>query len=184
MSRAIDDLKHEHDVILIGLRILDGMCQRIQSGEPIERGDMKAFLGFLGEFADKCHHGKEEDHLFPAMVNAGVKRDGGPIGAMLQEHAQGREWISKMTQSLDPALDPAEFVSAARGYADLLRAHIQKENDVLFPTAERILTSERLQALYRAFEEHEEKVIGGGRHEQLHGLLKEMKAKYAAQDNL
>lgn len=180
MSRAIDDLKHEHDAILVALGILQDMDQQLTAGQG--RADMKAdlsaFIGFLKEFADKCHHGKEEGFLFPAMTAAGIQDEGGPVGAMLNEHAQGREWIRQMDASLQPTLDAARFSSAARGYTELLRSHIQKENEILFPMAEKALTPQKLDALFEAFENHEATVMGPGRHEELHALLKSMRAKY------
>jgi len=178
MSRAIEDLMHEHEAILFALEILDAIGQRMAAGEAVDPADLAAFIGFLQEFADKCHHGKEEGMLFPALVAAGVPQQDGPVGVMLHEHTLGRQWIHDMDASLRPTLDASAFVRAARGYADLLRAHVQKENEVLFPMAERLLSAARLDALFEAFEAHEEQVIGAGRHEQLHGLLKAWKAKY------
>lgn len=181
MSRAIDDLLHEHDAILFALGILDDMEQRVSSGQPTSTEDIAAFLGFLKEFADKCHHGKEEGFLFPALTAAGISLQGGPVGVMLHEHAQGREAIAQMEVSLHPTLDPARFSSAARGYADMLRAHIDKENNILFPMAEKALSARQLDELFDQFEGHEENVIGAGRHEELHGRLKGLHNKYAAQ---
>lgn len=180
MSRAIDDLVHEHDAILHALKILGGMVRQIEGGHPARGDDLRAFIGFLKEFADKCHHGKEEGLLFPALVAAGIAQEGGPVGAMLQEHAEGRAWIRQMEGSLAPALDASAFTDAARGYSALLQAHIRKENEILFPMAERALTPAQLDGLYAAFEAHEAQVIGAGRHEQLHALLKTLGGRYLA----
>jgi hemerythrin-like domain-containing protein len=100
---------------------------------------------------------------------------------MLREHAEGRRWIQEMESSIQPTLDGGRFTAAAQGYGELLRAHIQKENNVLFPMAERALTAAQLENLFAAFEEHEANVIGLGRHEQLHELLKTLKTKYLSQ---
>lgn len=181
MSRAIDDLKHEHDAILVALKILDGIERRLAAGQPVDGSDLEAFIGFLKEFADRCHHGKEEDILFPAMVAAGMPEQASPIEALLREHTEGRAWIRRMESGVHPTLNAAAFVEAARGYAGLLRSHIGMENDVLFPMAERALSVAQLDRLFEAFEEHEAKVIGAGRHEQLHELLKGLGAKYSAQ---
>lgn len=56
---------------------------------------------FLKVFADKCHHAKEEDVLFPEMEKAGVLRKGGPIGVMLAEHAQGREYVKNIGDGIN-----------------------------------------------------------------------------------
>ena len=63
-------------------------------------------------FADKCHHGKEEDVLFPELEKAGIARQGGPIGVMLHEHVSGREFIRRMSEAL-PARNDKEFAEAA-----------------------------------------------------------------------
>ena len=181
MSRPIDDLMHEHEAILFALQILEDFEQRAAAGAPVDSADVNAFLGFLREFADRCHHGKEEGILFPALVSAGVAQEGGPVGVMLYEHDQGRHWIAEMAASLlGPRFDAARFAPAARRYRELLQAHIQKENEVLFPMAERLLAPEQLDQIFERFEAHEEEVIGAGRHEQLHALLKGLRAKYRA----
>lgn len=178
MSRAIDDLMHEHEAILFALQILESFEQRLAAGQGAEPADLSAFLGFLREFADKCHHGKEEGILFPALVAAGVPEHGGPVGVMLDEHVQGRHWIAQLEASLGPPLDAQRFSNAARAYRELLQAHILKENEVLFPMAERRLPASQLENIFDRFEAHEEQVIGAGRHEQLHALLKGLRAKY------
>lgn len=180
MSLAIDDLKHEHEAILFALETLERFEHRLAAGQAVDAADLSAFLGFLKEFADKCHHGKEEGILFPALLAAGMPAQGGPVAVMLDEHVQGRHWIARMEACLAPTLDPAGFRAAAQGYRDLLRAHIRKENEVLFPMAERLLDAGELAALYERFEAHEAQVIGAGRHEELHALLKALRAKSMA----
>ena len=156
MSKAIDDLKHEHEAILSALQILEGMGTRVASGKNVDQKDIHNFIGFLREFADQCHHGKEEGILFPALIKAGMPEKGGPIGVMLSEHDQGRNLIKDMEDAISRNLNYAKFAEVAKEYANLLRAHIQKENHVLFPMAEQRLTPSQLARLYDSFEEHEE----------------------------
>jgi hemerythrin-like domain-containing protein len=137
-----------------------------------------SFVGFLKEFADKCHHGKEEGILFPELAKAGIPEQGGPIGVMLSEHTEGRKLIKEMEESIAPKPDVSKFVDSARKYQTLLGDHIAKENNVLFPMADRVLDSRQLTRVHEAFEQHEEKVMGKGRHEELHDLLKVLKKKY------
>lgn len=179
MSRAIQDLEHEHEAILSALRILDGIERRVAAGGAVDGSDFSAFVGFLKEFADACHHGKEEGMLFPALVAAGIPEQGGPVGAMLSEHVEGRHWVREMEGAIGPAFDAERFSGAARGYGELLRDHIEKENNVLFPMAGRVLSAAQLEALYEGFEKHESEVIGAGRHEQLHELLRSLARKYS-----
>lgn len=183
MSKAIDELKHEHEAILFSLGILEKLAGAARSGEKWERKDSRELVGFLKEFADTCHHGKEEGILFPAMEKAGVQGEGGPIGAMLQEHALGRERIRGMNAALEgsrdrEAFEREAFAREATGYIELLRQHIEKENTILFPMGEKVLSSEILEGLYTGFEEHEERVMGHGRHEELHAMLAEFEKRY------
>jgi hemerythrin-like domain-containing protein len=178
MSKAIADLKNEHEAILSAIQILDRMIPAMEKAPSVDKKDMQDFIGFLKEFADKCHHGKEEGLLFPAMVKAGIPEQGGPIGAMLAEHAQGRQLVRDMERSISNNVDLVKLAKAAKGYAILLRNHIQKENMILFPMAEKVLTEAQLDELYKRFEEHEEKVIGHGRHAELHAMLKSLQEKY------
>jgi hemerythrin-like domain-containing protein len=178
MSKAIDDLKHEHEAILSALQILQNMNRQIAAGTKIPKADITGFIGFLKEFADKCHHGKEEGILFPALIKAGIPEGGGPVGVMLSEHTKGRQLIKEMEAALISSPNYEQFVKSAEGYSSLLKAHIEKENNVLFPTAEKVLAATELEGIYDQFEEHEEKVIGQGRHEELHEMLKDLKKKY------
>ena len=140
--------------------------------------DLGNLIGFLKEFADKCHHGKEEGMLFPALVAAGMPEHAGPIAVMLAEHAQGRDYIREMDSAVAFGPDYLTFSYAARSYSGLLQNHIQKENNVLFPMAEARLGSVKLEQLFESFEEHEKNTIGHGRHEHLHQVLNELQTRY------
>lgn len=179
MGKAIEELMHEHQAILSALEVLQTMQRQLAAGENVDLADISALLGFLREFADTCHHGKEEDLLFPALIGAGLAEHEGPIAVMLADHAKGREWIRAMQAASASRLNPAEFAAAAEGYVSLLHAHIAKENEFLFPMTEKLLTPSQLDALADAFEAHETRVVGPGRHEELHALLKGLIAKYA-----
>jgi len=181
MSKAIDDLKNEHEAILSAIQILERMIAGMDKAQSVEPKDMHDFIGFLKEFADKCHHGKEEGLLFPALVGTVLPEKSGPIGVMLADHAQGRQLIRDMEEALSPQVDRVKLAQAAGAYAILLRNHIQKEDMFLFPMAEKVLSETQLEKLYEGFEEHEEKVIGQGRHEELHAMLKSLQEKYPAE---
>ncbi len=179
METAIEDLIHEHKAIQHALNILEKISERIENNGDADNSDIKSFLEFLKEFADKCHHGKEEDFLFPALEKAGIKKEGGPIGVMLSEHTQGRNYIKQMQNSiLNSKVDKPLFIQASRDYTSLMRSHIQKENTVLFPLVDIKLSVSEQTDLYEKFENHEENVIGKGRHEELHSLLETLAEKY------
>ncbi|MFU2207251.1 hemerythrin domain-containing protein [Solidesulfovibrio sp. C21] len=175
---ATDDLRAEHKGILRMLDVMRALTTRIEAGGTIPTSELTGILDFLKIFTDKCHHGKGEDILFPALEGAGMPREGGPIGVMLHEHALGRELIRDMDAALAGNAGPRSFVAPVLDYIELLTQHIAKENNVLFPMAERLLGTPALTAMHEAFERLEEERIGPGRHEAFHRLLDDLAAAY------
>lgn len=179
MHYASEDLMNEHEGILHGLAILEKMSALVESNAAPPLGDIQSMIEFLTLFADKCHHGKEEGILFPAMEKYGIPKERGPIGQMLMEHAEGRKYIQGLKLSLsDDALDAPLFIGNARGYINLLRSHIQKENGVLFPLGDKAIPEAEQKDILKAFEEHEETVMGPGTHDRLHAMLDDFAAIY------
>jgi len=110
------------------------------------------------------------------LEKKGMPRAGGPIAVMLAEHEQGRALIRQMAQAADayprqPEKAGPAWAEAARAYASLLRAHIEKENHVLFVMAERMLTRSEQAELAEGFEKIEVEKMGAGTHERLHAMM-------------
>lgn len=165
------ELRHEHEVILRAMDLAERAAAGVEAGRPGSRQTLASLVDFFQTFADRCHHGKEEQHLFPALARRGVPIDGGPIGVMLAEHDEGRRLLGTMARGTD-----AEAVAAVRDYSALLRAHIDKENEVLFPMAASVLTEREQRDLAASFEAVEQTVIGPGIHERLLAELARVEA--------
>lgn len=181
--KAIRELKDEHGGVKVMLAILGKVCDRLEAGQRVDPKHLEEILEFLKVFVDKCHHAKEEDHLFPAMEKAGVLKERGPLGMMLLEHQAGRDFVRGMTEAAGALAkgDPGagkRFTANARSYTDLLLQHIDKEDNVLYPMAERLLPAEADGALAAAFEKVEEERVGHGRHEEFHRMMDRLKTIY------
>jgi len=180
---CIQELRKEHEAIELVLNVLEAVSARMEHGEAVPTADLDAMMGFFSIFADRCHHGKEEEFLFPAMEKAGIPRQGGPIGVMLNEHEQGRTLIARLSEAVGQIKSGQEaassgFASAAAGYAALLRQHINKENNILFPMAEVRLGPSVDAELSKSFDQLERDRIGSGKHEQFHALLDRFRQQY------
>jgi hemerythrin-like domain-containing protein len=176
---ATDVLRKEHDVILKMLDATDAVGRRLVLSEKVSPDTLNGLLEFFRLFADRCHHGKEEDFLFPLLEKKGIPRGGGPIGVMLSEHGRGRELIHEMelasSQFQDsPGVSGRRWAQAAVEYTNLLREHIAKENDVLFQMAESLLTNEEQERLAQEFERMEIQKMGVGTHERLHSRMNQL----------
>jgi len=180
MEKASEDLINEHKAVLLTLKVLEKICSMLQMNKEVDYRDINDIISFLKIFVDKCHHGKEEEYLFPALEEAGIPNQGGPIGVMLFQHEQGREMVRKMKDSInDNSIDKLKFVDSAESYINLLRNHIDKENFVLFPMGDARLSETKQKELLKNFEVLEEEVIGKGKHEELHAMLKNLEKKYS-----
>ncbi len=146
MRSPTDVLRDEHRVILGALTTLERAAERLDAGGPLPAGWWDQMLDWLRAFADRNHHAKEETSLFPAMAKAGVPAEHGPIAVMLEEHVQGRALIRGM------AAAGAARAAAAREYVSLLRAHIEKEDGIVFPLADSVLDEAGVAAVAREFE--------------------------------
>ncbi|MBI3484582.1 MAG: hemerythrin domain-containing protein [Acidobacteria bacterium] len=181
MHEATTILRQEHDAILRMLDATEEVARRLRNHERVEPQVLDNLLEFFRQFADRCHHGKEEDLLFPLLEKKGMSRGGGPIGVMLMEHDQGRGLVGQMaTAGKEYATGDSQaglrWAAAAADYAGLLREHIAKENEVLFVMAERMLTPAEQQELALAFNKNEIEKMGAGTHERLHAMMDKLLA--------
>lgn len=181
--KPTEQLKEEHEAIKLCLRILEKVSQKLESGEEVNSEHLDQILDFIKNFADKCHHGKEEDLLFPAMEEVGIPKEGGPIGVMLMEHNVGRGSVKGMSEAVaeykagDREVS-SKIVENARNYITLLTQHIEKEDDILYPMGDMRISAERQEKLLEEFEKVEIEKIGVGKHEEFHKLLDNLKEAY------
>ncbi len=166
--RATDILSEEHRVILKVLECMDAIAEEAERTGKLNKDAATAAVDFFRNFADGCHHAKEEDRLFVVMQENGIPREGGPIGVMLMEHDDGRHLVRNMAQSLEKAGEGdkeaiASFARNARDFKALLTAHIQKEDQVLFPMAGQVLNDTTAETLLADFKRIEAEA-GGKRH--------------------
>jgi len=169
-------LRDEHRLIERVLTVLEGLSQRPVAGSL---GEWKKAVDFFRHFADACHHFKEEKVLFPAMEEHGVPGDGGPIGMMLMEHEEGRSFVRAMLAAISLIESKQEaatgsLLKGAEAYIRLLREHIQKEDEILFPMADGVIPEDEQRQLVKRFETYEAEEMGAGVHEKYLQVAQEL----------
>ena len=137
---CIEELTADHQKILAKVDELE------------KKNNVKEFLEFTESFAEP-HHRKEEKVLFPDLEKKGIPREGGPIGVMLSEHEAKRGLVKELRRLME---EPA-FVKTTAGKAkikenalaivSLLRDHIFKEDNILYPCAKDALSEEEMAEL-------------------------------------
>ncbi len=161
----IEMLKREHEIII---RLIDGLGRvrnALERDETVPPKVLYQAVAFMHDFADRRHHAKEEDMLFPAMVRAGVPDQGGPIAVMKAEHDQGRAAVMALERATDAYVErgPAEhdaIISAIANITTLYTDHIFKEDNILYPMAESALSTDDMAELATAFARIEEEFSG------------------------
>jgi hemerythrin-like domain-containing protein len=176
-------LSSEHRIIEQVMNCLEAIVRQAKEAGRLDGQSAKDAIAFFRNFADRCHHGKEEVHLFPALEAKGFPREGGPTGVMLHEHEEGRAHVRGMDDNLAAAAagDPAalqQFIAHAEGYVSVLREHIYKEDHILFQLADRALTAEDQKGLLAAFGRVEAEEMGAGTHETYLKIAEDLSKRY------
>jgi len=132
MNATLDQLRREHQRVLSELTDIER--RTLPGGDS--GASVAAFSGFLaGEVAR--HFTLEEEALFP-LLGRHLSHEMGPLAIMLSEHAQFRQLQDGLLHALDSG-DRHRQDTCARALIELLRTHIAKEDNVLFPMAEHLL---------------------------------------------
>jgi hemerythrin-like domain-containing protein len=168
----LDMLREEHVVILRVVDALERWLDRLEAEKSAPAEALENAVAFLKGFADGCHHRKEEELLFPALEEGGPF---GPVSVMLEEHEEGRGYVQGLSDGLHQLESDSgrnSVLANGRHYVALLRAHIDKENEVLFPLSERMLSADAMHGLAHAFEDVEAEQAGD--HETFLALVSEI----------
>jgi hemerythrin-like domain-containing protein len=181
MSDPIQVLKNEHRVIESVLDAIEAMVRR-RPANPFPREFFARAAEFITGYADRWHHCKEEDRLFPMLQHRGIPRDAGPIGCMLEDHESGRAHVRAIRENLDAAErgDPmavATVYGEAAAYCRLLRDHIYKEDNILFEMGRQVLSGADVDALRREFDEAERARAGETSAERYVALAAQLRAE-------
>lgn len=172
MKDAIETMMNEHRLIEQVLGALDTFVEQLFTSVPEDRRQVAQFAHFFRSFADYCHHGKEEKELFTQMNKSGFPMEYGPLAVMMAEHTEGRAHVGALAaigQGSGP-LTYAEKESVAehaRAFIPLLRAHIQKEDGILYPMARQGLGAAALAALNEQCVRFDNEIMG---QEMIHNL--------------
>lgn len=179
-KRPIQDLKDEHGGIIAMLDVMKKVATRLKNREEVKKEHLEKIVEFLSNFADKCHHGKEEGILFPEVVKNVSNLY--LVNELLGEHKTGRDYIRGIAESLKyydtGSPDAYHIATNMEGYISLLTEHINKESKSLFPIVDKQIPDKVQLGIEEQFEALERDVIGEGKHEEYHGWLKDLKKIY------
>lgn len=175
-------LMAEHRLIERVLDALEAAAYRLRQGVPVPASLFLQVVEFLRGLADGSHHRKEEEMLFPAMTAAGLPPQGGPVGMMLTEHGEGRRLVGALQAAalrLQAGEEAArdDLVPVALRYVELLRDHIGKEDEILFPMAEQVVAEPAWTALREAFDRDGQEAASRGEPDRFLALVAQIEGE-------
>jgi hemerythrin-like domain-containing protein len=153
---ATAGLIQEHQLILKYVDLME-RCASLNLQNPdlqILFDQSEFFIDFIHEFADTFHHAKEENILFRYLDIPGVLTHCNPIPQMSHEHEQARGYVRNMENALR-SKNLHDLAENAQHYACLLKMHIYKEDNILYPMAEQGLSDELKASISKEYAETE-----------------------------
>jgi hemerythrin-like domain-containing protein len=182
--KATDILKQEHRIIERMLASLEQAADRLEQGGDVPPHFFITAADFSARFADGCHHRKEENVLFQAMIERGMPRNVGPIAVMMAEHEQGRAYTQAIRVGAErlqagDADARLQLILNARGYVALLRQHITKEDTILFRMADQAVPAADQERLAEEFERIEREEVGSGAHQKYLAVVEALEKEAA-----
>ncbi len=162
-EHPVDVLKAEHRVIVAVMDAMDHEAEAVAGGGRLKPDFWGDVVDFIETFADRCHHGKEEDLLFRCLVEQGMPEVGSPVSCMKHEHIEARALKDRLDKALRNR-DREEVHDAALAYTHLLRTHIEKEETILFELARAMLPPDQVELLRKGFDAVERNVMGEETH--------------------
>lgn len=151
MSKAMEILVSEHKNILLAISALLDRCAKDEKAGQISADFYRSAVDFIRNYADKFHHAKEEDLLFAELNKAAVEMPCNPTEQMLYEHDLGRGYVKELERGLREN-NLIKVLAGARGYANLLKDHIYKEDNILYPMADEALSDKTKNEMLEKFE--------------------------------
>ena len=152
----IAPLMIEHRLIEHRLALAEQQLSELRAGR-VDDGLLVDFVTFVRQYADHCHHGKEEDLLFIALDKKPLTAELARIlGELRAEHELGR----KLTGELDQACAAyqagntgalATILSPFRQLLDFYPRHIEKEDRHFFLPVMKLFSQPELDELFRVF---------------------------------
>ncbi len=166
MPKALTIIRDEHRTISAILHGMEYLVQGIRARrKKVDPRVFHAMLYYLDTFSERMHHPKEDKYLFKAMRERSAEADA-LIADLEEDHARGEESLRRLAQSLIRYEEGGEqelpaFEREVENFVRNYRDHMRKEEDLLFPLAQKVLTIVDWAMLDIAFGENRDPLAVG-----------------------
>ena len=167
----------EHRLIEKMIAVIEKSIPQIQETKRIDPAFIDAVIDFIRVYADRLHHGKEEDILFRDCENRSLSdEDRRLMQELRDEHTTSRNNLAALDKAKQRYVEGhnhlviSEIVVRMQNLVHLYPAHIEKEDKVFFPHSEQYFTEEEQQAMLREFQDFDRTMI----HEKYRSVVEDL----------
>ena len=163
--QARGPLMIEHRLIERMLSIIKNVLDEIESKHIVDPIFVDTAVDFIRVYADRTHHGKEEDILFRELNDKPLSAEDSQImKELIEEHVFGRQTTKALVEANTRYRngDEMALTDIANNFKTLIEfypRHIEKEDKVFFPSSKNYFTDEEDQAMLAKFWEFDRKMI-------------------------
>jgi len=184
---ATENLISEHKDIIELLGIMSKISKNILLNDVFYTSDVEDIIDYLKHFIEKSHHRKEEI-FYPILSNIDLPNDKEELSVMLYEHALARNFLKDINNcvvncKIGNSFSQELLAESMMKYVFLIKNHIKKEEKIIFPMANKVLTEEEQEEINKQFEKIEQSIIHHDMREHYHRLLDKLKMKYQDKEN-
>ncbi|HEX7361725.1 MAG TPA: hemerythrin domain-containing protein [Bryobacteraceae bacterium] len=171
--KSTNVLEREHEAIHRVIAAVSITAEKLDADEPFDFGILLDFSAFLHDFSEAHHHAKEERLLFPLLEAKGVPASGCPIAVLHHEHEKGRALLKQLDDAIQVFLTTGaakeDLTQTLRSMVQLYVDHMWKEDYLLLPMANKVLSDEDQAALCDQFESLEQE-LGSAKYREMEQL--------------
>lgn len=162
--KPIGPLMWEHRLIEKMLRLFEGEIKKISELNRLDTVFIDATVDFIRTYADRTHHGKEEDILFSELAKKKLFPEHARImDELMEEHRHARQMVGKLVTARDRYLQGEntlkEVIDLFRELAQFYPAHIEKEDKHFFFPCLEYFTDEEQKQMLAQFNEFDRSMI-------------------------
>ena len=163
--QARGPLMIEHRLIERMLSIIKRVLAEIKTKDKVDPVFVDTAVDFIRVYADRTHHGKEEDILFRELNKKSLNSEDQRImKELIEEHVFGRKTTNGLVDANTRYRDGdnhalSEIVEKLQTLIEFYPKHIEKEDKIFFPSSRKYFTDDEDQAILMEFQEFDQKMI-------------------------
>ena len=155
----------EHRLIERMITLIEQKLKQIETTNQVDPLFIDTVVDFIKIYADRTHHGKEEDILFRELANKQMSdQDRRIMDELVDEHVLGRKTTKELVEAnaqylIGEKSALAVIVSKLRELVNFYPEHIEKEDKLFFPAYMKYFSDEEDQLMLEKFYEFDREMI-------------------------